>query len=218
MAKPQPAAKRPAPRLYLVTPALGEVDDFAQTLAAATGAADIAAVLLRLKDAGERELIKRVKVIAAPVQAKGAAVLLDGRADIVAKAGADGAHLTSLDAFTAAAPALKPERIAGCGGLKTRHDAMIAGEQGADYVMFGEPDRDGRRPSFAAVVERIEWWAELLEIPCVGYAADPSEAAALASAGADFVALGGPLWDDARGTAAAVAEAAAQLAPPEPVS
>jgi thiamine-phosphate pyrophosphorylase len=84
--------------------------------------------------------------------------------------------------------------------------------------MFGEPDRDGRRPSFAAVVERIEWWAELLEIPCVGYAADPSEAAALASAGADFVALGGPLWDDARGTAAAVAEAAAQLAPPEPVS
>ena len=38
---------------------------------------------------------------------------------------------------------LKPERIVGVGGLATRHDAMLAAEQGADYVMFGEPDQVG---------------------------------------------------------------------------
>ena len=58
-------------------------------------------------------------------------------------------------------PALKPKYIAGCGGLATRHDAMLAGESGADYVMFGEPDRDGHRPRFEAVLERVAWWAEV---------------------------------------------------------
>ena len=71
----------------------------------------------------------------------------------------------------AAVDSLKPARIAGCGGLNSRDDAMLAGERGADYVMFGEPEADGRRPSFEAIVERIEWWAELFTVPCVGFAA-----------------------------------------------
>src|ERR1700693_6062670 len=35
-----------------------------------------------------------------------------------------------------------PNRIVGgdAGGLHSRHDAMLAAEVGADYVMFGEPD------------------------------------------------------------------------------
>ena len=88
-----------------------------------------------------------------------------------ARAGADGAHLTGMAAFTAALEQLKPERIAGVGGLATRHDAMVAAEAGADYVMFGEPDAAGERPAFDAIEERIAWWAEVFEAPCVGYAA-----------------------------------------------
>ena len=41
-------------------------------------------------------------------------------------------------------PSLKPDRIAGVGGLSTRHDSMVAGETGADYVLFGEPDAQRR--------------------------------------------------------------------------
>jgi thiamine-phosphate pyrophosphorylase len=204
-------SRRAPPRLYLVTPELGEPDRFAAALDAAIGAADIAAVLLRLAPDGERALINRVKTLAAVVQRRGAALLLDGHAELAARAGADGAHLTGIEAFSAASDGLRPARIAGCGGLHTRHDAMLAAERGADYVMFGEPDAGGRRPSFEAVLDRVEWWAELFEIPCVVYAASPDEAGALARAGADFVAVGGALWDDARGAAAAVAEAAAQL-------
>ena len=48
---------------------------------------------------------------------------------------------------------------------------MLAAESGADYVMFGEPDADGARPPFEAIVERVEWWAEVFQIPCVAYAA-----------------------------------------------
>ena len=74
--------------------------------------------------------------------------------------------------------------------------------------MFGEPDATGRRPSFAAVAERVAWWAELFEVPCVGFAVAPSEVEPLAAAGADFVAVGEWVFADARGCAAAIVEAA----------
>jgi len=222
MAKPpkEPAKKaqeRPAPRLYLVTPPVGAAERFTAALKAAVGAADVAAVLLRLEQAGERELTNRVKTLANVVQAAGAALVLDGHAELAGRSGADGAHLSGLEAFSAAVESLKPARIAGCGGLHSRDDAMVAGERGADYVMFGEPEADGSRPSFNAILERLSWWADLFEVPCVAYAATLDDVGPLAAAGADFVAIGGGIWDDPRGPAAAVAEAAAKLTMPEKV-
>jgi thiamine-phosphate pyrophosphorylase len=186
---------------------------FGGEIAAALAAADIAAVLIRLADGAERTLINDTKALAPKVQEKGAALLLAGHADLVARAGADGAHLDGIDALKAALPALKPDRIAGCGGLRTRHDAMLAGEAGADYVMFGEPDAAGSRPSFNAIVERIAWWAELFEIPCVGFAASLDEIEPVAAAGADFVALGDCIFGDGRGSLAALADAVDRLSP-----
>jgi len=188
-----------------------EADAFATQLVAALGAADIAAVLLRLKPADKRALIARGKAFAPLVQQKDIAVLLDGHAEIAARAGADGAHLSGIEVFSAACDRLKPERIAGCGGLKSRHDAMLAGERGADYVLFGEPDAQGRRPSLDAIVERIAWWAEIFTTPCVGFAASLAEIAPLAAAGADFVAVGDFIWVDPRGPAAALIDAASRL-------
>jgi thiamine-phosphate pyrophosphorylase len=182
-------------------------------LAAALNATDIAAVLPRFDASDERTTIARIEALRILIQSNGAALLLDGHADLVARTQSDGAHLTGIDAFTAATPALKPSYIAGCGGLTTRHDAMLAAEGGADYVMFGEPDRDGRRPGFEAVLERVSWWAETLTIPCVGYAASLDEAEALARAGADFVALGETLW---RGGAAAIKSITQRLSVLEP--
>lgn len=187
-------------------------------LAPALGAADVAAVLLRLPPTDERGYVNEAKALAPIVQDKGAALILDGRPDLAARAGADGAHLTGIDAFTDALATLKPARIAGCGGLETRHDAMRAAEAGADYVMFGEPDAAGHRPSFEAIAERVAWWAEVFEIPCVGFAASLDEAQALAQAGADFVALGDWLFADGRGCAAALADAARRLAVAEMVA
>ena len=201
---------RDAPRLYLVTPPVSDPAAVADDLADALNAADIAAVLLRLGEGAEPVLIERVKALRILVQSNGAALLLDGHPGLVVPTEADGAHLTGFDAFKAAAAALKPARIAGCGGLSSRHDAMLAGEAGADYVMFGEPDAAARRPAFDAVLERVAWWTEIFEIPCVGYAAGLDEAEALARAGADFVAVGEAVWR----TGAAQAERRISLAEP----
>lgn len=210
-ARPKQADPRPAPRLTLVTPRLADAAAFAAPLSAALEAGDIAAVLVRLASADERTLINRIKALAAMVQPMGAALIIDGHVDLIVRAGGDGIQVSGLTNFTEALERLKPDRIVGVGGLASRHDAMVAAEQGADYVMFGEPDEAGARPGFAAIEERVAWWAEVFEIPCVGYAGSPTEAAPLAAAGADFVALGDWLWRDEAAVARRVGEAAACL-------
>ncbi len=240
---PSPASRgrisAPSPRLYLITPPVADPAAFAPQLEAALGAGDVAAVLLRLADADERTLINRAKTLAGVVQRRDVALLLDGHADIVARAGADGAHLSGTEAFAAALALLKPDRIAGAGGLLSRHDAMLAAETGADYVMFGEPPPypppqagegsrhfpppqagegqgggpRGRLP-FDELLERLIWWAELFEVPCVGYAASLDEIGPLAGTGADFIALGEWIWNEPQSVAASVAAAAAILAAP----
>jgi len=224
-------------RLYLITPPVAEPAAFAPQLEAALGAGDVAAVLLRLAAADERTLINRTKILAETVQRRDVALLVDNRPGIVARAGADGAHVSGIEAFAAALALLKPDRIAGAGGLVSRHDAMLAAETGADYVMFGEPPpypppqagegshhfpppRAGegqgggprRRMPFDDILERLTWWAELFEIPCVGYAASRDEVAPLAQTGADFIALGEWIWTEPQNTAATIAAAAQQLA------
>lgn len=208
----KPPPPRPAPRLYLSTP---EVDDPAQLageLAELLPVADIAAVLLRLKPVDQRTMISRVKTLAPVIQNAGAALLLDGHVELVARAGADGAHLGDLAALEDALPSLKPDRIAGVGGLVTRHDSMTAGESGADYVLFGEPDAHGQRPSVEAIAERLQWWDELFEPPCIGFAVSREEAAEFARAGADFVLVGDFIWADPRGAKAALADTAQSIA------
>lgn len=202
----KPVPPRPVPRLYLATPEIDDPASFTAGLAEVLAGADVAAVLLRLKETDQRTMITRVKAIAPIVQARGAALLLDGHVELVARGGADGAHLNGLSALEEALPSLKPDRIAGVGGLATRHDSMTAGELGADYVLFGEPDADGQRPSSEAIAERLEWWAELFEPPCIGYATSREEAYEFALAGADFVLVGDFVWTDPRGAATALAD------------
>ena len=202
----KPAPSRPVPRIYLATPAVDDPSALVSSLPGLLAGADVAAVLLRLKMADQRSMISTVKTLAPAIQNAGAALLLEGHVELVARAGADGAHLSGIAALEDALPTLKPDRIAGIGALETRHDSMIAGELGADYVLFGEPDAQGKRPSVDAVAERIDWWAELFEPPCIGYAASREEAYELARSGADFVLVDDAVWADPRGAAAALAE------------
>jgi thiamine-phosphate pyrophosphorylase len=202
--KPVPA--RPVPRLYLATPELDDPSPFAASLPDLLAATDIAAVLVRLRETDQKTMISRIKALAPAVQNGGAALLLDGHVELVARAGADGAHLRSLAAMEDALPTLKPDRIVGVGGLATRHDSMAAGEAGADYVLFGEPDKNGQRPSVEAIAERLQWWEELFEPPCVGFAVSREEAFEFAAAGADFILVGDFIWADPRGAGAALIE------------
>ncbi len=208
----KPPPPRPAPRLYLATPVVADPARLVSELPALLAAADIAAVLLRLAPGDERSIIQRAKALATPVQKAGAALLIDQHFGQVARSGADGANVSGIEAMQEAMPGLKPDRILGVGGLTTRHDAMVAGEAGADYVLFGEPDANGERPSADAICERLDWWAELFEPPCVGFATTLDEAQMFAAAGADFVLVGDFIWQDSRGAHAVLIEAGQAVA------
>ena len=210
----QNKAERSA-RLILLTPLIGEAAAFADFLSAACAAGDIAAGIARFSPASDAELSARA--LLPLVQERNIAFLLQDRAELAAKIGADGAHLSGTPMLRDALPMLRPRLIAGAGGLVTRHDAMLAGELGADYVMFGEPDAAGRRPPFAAVVERVAWWAEIFEIPCVAFAEAADQAAELARAGADFIALGDAVWNDPQRVETVIAEAAARISARESI-
>lgn len=200
----------PAARLMLVLTLTPDLS--VEAVEAAVRAGDVAAVVLRLAPDGA-SLASRLRAVAAAIQGQGAAALVDGPAELVAAAGLDGVHAAAEGAgapLQAAIKALKPDAIVGAGALTSRHDAMVAGESGADYVFFGPlvPEEG----VFARTCDLVAWWAELFEVPCVGLAASLDEVEALAGAGADFVALAESLVraDGARAVAAAQARLAAQ--------
>jgi thiamine-phosphate pyrophosphorylase len=199
------------PRLYIVTPPVTDARRLVANLEALLDAGDVAALLLRSRVADDELIRDHVATIAPLVQRVGTALLIEAMPALASRTAADGVHMADLSGLAAARKVLKPDRIVGAGGLRTRHDAMMAGEMGADYVMFGEPDATGRRPSVEALLERVAWWAELFEPPCVGFATDLDEVSQLVEAGADFVAAGDLVWHDADGPAAGLRALAARL-------
>lgn len=199
-------------RLYLMLPPLADAGDWPQRLGPALAAGDVACVLAPLSARDEGSAKKIVKALSSVTEAAGVALIIDD-VSLVMRSGADGAHLrvsgeTLEKTLDAAVKALKPkDRILGAGGLKAKHDAMIAGEFDVDYVSFGDPAPDGFTPPVDQTAERVSWWAEIFNVPCVAYAPSLADVATLASAGADFVALRDAVWADSRGPAEAVAEA-----------
>jgi thiamine-phosphate pyrophosphorylase len=194
------------PRLYLATPPLADAAAFAPALHEALAAGDVASLLIRFAaDGDERGQEAIVRALAPAAQDKGVAVLVASAPNVALRAGADGVHVAGCGEDLAdAVKKLSPRYIVGAGDIETRDDAMRAGELSADYVMFSDPDRE-------ALIERVGWWAELFNTPCVARAATLDDVAPLVEAGADFVLLDDAVWSDARGPAAAVAEAQARL-------
>ena len=175
-------------------------------MAAAVGDADIACILLRFRATADDNLIRAAAArVSAIVRTHDIALLLDGRADLVRQSGSDGVHLARVEDY-AAARRLIADGIVGVGSA-SRHDAMLAGEQGADYVAFG--DFDDAAPT-AATIALAEWWGEAMTVPCVaGGCAQADHAAVLAKAGADFVAVGGVAWANPAGLATLLCDIAA---------
>ncbi|GAB6845511.1 thiamine-phosphate pyrophosphorylase [Methylorubrum rhodinum] len=214
----EPQAAGPKPRLALLSPyGLGpdQAEATAAALDAACTAGDVAAVILRLASADERSLVTLLKKLCPAAQERGAAVVVavpDFAGDLVsvaARGGADGVHVERADDETLRdlRGRLRDGRILGAGGvLGSRDAAMLAGEAGADYLLFGGLFPDGVAPEAGEVRERAVWWAEIFETPCIAVAAQADEVAALAATGVEFVGLESALWlGDAEGVRTAQA-------------
>ena len=182
--------------LYLITPPLTrtDADAFARSFRDVLAAAQVASALVRLAPGAEAEAKTIIAPLLAAAAARDCALLIENDARLAARLGADGVHVAGAgEALEEAVESLKPERIVGAGGLSTRDEAMTAGEIGADYVMFGEP-AGGQMTALDRLLERVDWWAEIFQTPCVACAHSLEAVEALARAGADFVAVDDVIW------------------------
>ena len=192
-------------RLYLITPTTADAG-FADTLAAALDAGDVAAVQLRLKDADDEQWRRAIDALRPVAQARGVAFLLNDRADLAAAAGCDGAHVGQEDMAAPEARRLMPGLTLGVTCHASRDLAMQAGEDGADYVAFGAFFPTATKDAKArAEPDVIRWWSELMELPCVAIGGITAEnCAPLVQAGADFLAVVSAVWEHPEGAAAGV--------------
>ncbi len=203
-------------RLYLITPPrIDQPAAFARALEQALSGGDVAALQVRLKDAPDEHIAAVAAAVLPIAQGRGVAVIMNDRPDLAVQLGCDGVHIGQEDApYAEARRIVGPARMVGVTCHDSRHLAMEASEAGADYVAFGAffPTTTKDAPILADP-ELLTGWQEGMLTPCVaigGITAD--NAAGLAAAGADFLAVSAGVWAWPAGPAAAVAALNAAIA------
>ncbi|MEM6746080.1 MAG: thiamine phosphate synthase [Pseudomonadota bacterium] len=198
------------PTLYLITPPkIEDLGSFAEVLSRALDAGDgaVACLQLRLKDVSDDEVLRAAEAIAPILGAAGAGFLINDRADLAAKAGADGVHLGQSDGSVAEARTLLgADKDIGVTCHDSIHLAMEAGEAGADYVAFGAFFPTATKEVIHhAEADLLTQWTQMATVPVVaigGITAD--KARGLLDAGADYLAVSGAVWNHPDGAAAGV--------------
>jgi thiamine-phosphate pyrophosphorylase len=203
-------------RLYLITPPrLDDLAGFGRTLAGALEAGDVAALQIRLKDAPDDVIAAAVEVLGVIARSRDVAVILNDRPDLAAKLGCDGVHVGQSDASCADARRIMgKDAMIGVTCHDSRHLAMEAAEAGADYVAFGAffPTTT-KDVTTQADPEILSIWQETMSLPCVAIGGITAEnAAGLAAAGADFLAVSAGVWAHPQGAATAVKALEAAIA------
>jgi len=194
------------PRLYLMLPPAFAPVTLVSNLSETLMTGEVAAVLLWLASDDEAAWGEAASALLPVLHEHGVPLLVGGDAGRASQLGTDGMHLeTSADELRTAVKGYAPRLMVGAGGIASRHDAMLAGECGADYVLFGsvDPAREPPVPP-GTIFELTEWWSEAFQVPCVAEARTLSEAEALGAVGADFIAAGDLVWSDPGGPAAAI--------------
>ena len=199
---------RPPCQLYVVSPPAITIPAFTESLKAALDGGPVAAFQLRLKEVPDADILRACEALLPVCNAYDVAFLLNDRADLAKQAGADGVHLGQSDGSIAEARALLG-RDAQIGRTchDSRHLAMEAGEEGADYVAFGAFYDTTTKPShYRPTPDMLSWWTVLSQLPCVAIGGIfPDNAAPLVAAGADFIAVVRAVWEHPDGPGAGVA-------------
>lgn len=197
------------PRLVLITTPLSDADAEA-ALRAALGGGDVASVIIDPAGRDDAAFQRFAEMLVPMIQEAGAAAIVVDDTRCAGRVGADGIHLTGgdIEALAEAIERFAPKLIVGGSGFETRHDALDAGEKLPDYLFFGRLGADVAEEAHEKNLEMAEWWAEIVEVPCIVLAGSSIDSVAEAAAtGAEFVALSAAVFADPAVAGAAVARA-----------
>jgi len=194
-------------RLYLITPPRIEVAGFAEALARALDAGDVACVQLRLKEVSDDDIRRAAKALLAVTATRDVALIMNDRPDLARETGCDGVHVGQQDApYEAARQVVGADAIVGVTCHGSRDLAIEAAAKGADYVAFGAFYATATKEAKArANLDTLAWWSEMTTVPSVAIGGiTPTNCPPLVRAGADFLAVVTAVWDHPDSPAAAV--------------
>lgn len=205
-----PPQRRDPCELYLISPQ--EVGgSFPDMLRAALSAGPVAAFQLRVKNIDEHQLARLAEPLQRICADADTAFIVNDSVALAKRLGADGVHLGQSDGDAREArDILGPSVQIGVTCHDSRHLAMQAGEDGADYVAFGAFYETTTKPSHYRPDPKIlSWWSAVFELPCVAIGGiTPDNGRPLVEAGADFLAVCQAVWgaDDPGAAVAAFGE------------
>ncbi|TWG98018.1 thiamine-phosphate pyrophosphorylase [Mesorhizobium sp. J18] len=178
-------------RLVLIAPSAPDAADAEERVSAALAGGDVASLILPAYDLDEASFQRRAERLTPLVQERGVAVVIAGEPRIASRVKADGIHVEASKAELANTIHKYQDRMmVGCGGVKTRDDALELGETQPDYMFFGRFGYDTKPEPHPRNLGLGAWWSEMIELPCIVLGgADISSVEAVAATGAEFVAL-----------------------------
>ncbi len=174
---------------------------------------DVASLVLPQQDRDEAAFQAWAEKIVPAAQARGVAVVVAGDTRIAGRLKADGLHVEAGKAeLQETVDNFQARMMVGCGGARSRDDALELGEAQPDYIFFGRFGYDTKPEPHPRNLSLGAWWAEMVEIPCVVLAgSDIASVEAVAATGCEFVALSNAVFAEGVDARKAVAEANALL-------
>jgi len=200
-------------RLVLIAPDIADADERTKIVGDALKGGDVASVIVPQYGLDDGAFQKHAEKLVPVIKDAGAAALISGDSRIVGRARADGLHMAEPAAALAEAIDKYADKlIVGGGNATDRHTALEIGEARPDYIFFGKLDGDIKPEAHPKNVALGEWWASMIEIPCmVMGGTDPASALVVAESGAEFVALRLAVFADPAQAPAIVAQVNALL-------
>lgn len=174
---------------------------------------DVSSIILVAKVSGGGDFQPWCEAIVPDAQDRGAAVIIAGDTRVAGRVGADGVHmLGSAREIAEAVERHNGKMIIGADAGKTRDDALDIGEAQPDYIFFGKFGFDNKPEAHPRNLDLAEWWAEMIEIPCIVQAgSDIASVEAVAATGAEFVGLDAAVFGEGIDSRAAVVRANQRL-------
>jgi len=178
-------------RLVLVMPETDDADEAARLIGDALKGGDVASVIVPQYGLDDSHFQKLAEKVIPVIQQAGAAALVAGDSRVAGRAKADGLHITgNVEELGEAIEKHAPKLIVGGGNAQDRHRALEIGELQPDYIFFGKIDGDIKPEAHPKNIALAEWWASMVEIPCIVMGGtNPESVLDIAESGAEFAAL-----------------------------
>lgn len=194
-------------KIYLISPPQIELKVFSHSLKNALETNLAPVFQLRLKNYTNEEVIKIGKELKKICHDFNCLFFLNDSYKLALEIGADGAHLGAEDGSIKIARQHSPQNfLIGASCYDSRHLAMEAAEQGADYVSFGAffPSKTKKSRGHPEP-EILTWCDEVMNVQSVAIGGiNDQNCGLLAKAGADLLAVISYVWEHPEGEKVAV--------------